>query len=162
MWLHVRVARPPHSRFTSSLAVSVALVVVSCGARPPDLQANVRAAAHHEGIDDLLAAVAAGHDGGGVPARIEALLRRDDDAVRAALAFIRDDKATKMIVDALAASGTPASQDGLCALARDIHLPAHVRAEAASSLGLIKRPTERTMTVVAELVRAGDAKLAMP
>src|SRR4051794_31947686 len=179
MWLHVRVTRRPRSRFTSSsLAVSVALVTVSCGARPSDLQANVRAAARHEGdgtvaaaphraahperIDDLLAAVAAGHDGGGVPARIEALLRRDDDAVRAALAFIRDDKATKMIVDALAASGTPASQDGLCALARDIHLPAHVRAEAASSLGLIKRPTERTMTVVAELVRAGDAKLAMP
>src|SRR3954469_913457 len=178
MWLHVRVPRPPYSRFTSSsLAVSVALVAVSCGAQPSDLQADVRAAARHEGdrtaaaaprpaapderIDDLLAAVAAGHDGGGLPARIEALLRRDE-AVPAALAFIRDDKATKMIIDALAASGTPASQDGLCALARDIHLPAHVRAEAVSSLGLIKRPTERTMTAVAELVRAGDAKPAMP
>src|SRR5213075_1804013 len=104
MWLHVRVPRPPYSRFTSSLAVSVALVTVSCGAQPSDLQANVRAAARREGdptvaaaprpaapderIDDLLAAVAAGHDGGDVPARIEALLRRDD-AVGAALAFIR-------------------------------------------------------------------------
>ena len=131
------------------------------------LQANVRAAARHEGdrtaavaarpaahderIDDLLAAVAAGHEGDGLPARIEALLRRDDDAVRAVLAFIRGDKATKMIVDALAASGTPASQDALCALARDVHLPAHVRAEAVSSLGLIKRPTAPTMTAIAEL-----------
>src|SRR4051812_34528875 len=179
MWLHVRVTRAPHCRFTSSsLAVSVALVTVSCGARPSDLQANVRAAARHEGdrtmaaaprpaahperIDDLLAAVAAGHDGGGLPARLEALLRRDDDAVLAALAFIRDDKATKLIIDALAASGTAASQDGLCALARDIRLPAHARAEGASSLGLIKRPSGGTMTAVAELVRAGDAKLAMP
>ena len=108
----------------------------------------------------MLAAVAAGHEGDGLPARIEALLRRDDDAVRAVLAFIRGDKATKMIVDALAASGTPASQDALCALARDVHLPAHVRAEAVSSLGLIKRPTAPTMTAIGELIRVGDSRRA--
>ena len=119
-----------------------------------------RPAAHEERIDDLLAAVAAGHEGDGLPARIEALLRRDDDAVRAVLAFIRGEKATKMIADALAASGTPASQDALCALARDVHLPAHVRAEAVSSLGLIKRPTAPTMTAVADLIRVGDPKRA--
>jgi hypothetical protein len=160
----------------SSLAASAALATVSCGAQPSDLQASVRAAArqdgervaaiaarpaaHEERIDDLLAAVAAGHEGDGLPARIEALLRRDDDAVRAVLAFIRGEKATKMIADALAASGTPASQDALCALARDVHLPAHVRAEAVSSLGLIKRPTAPTMTAVADLIRVGDPKRA--
>ncbi len=76
------------------------------------------------------------------------------------LAFIRGDKATKMIVDALAASGTPASQDALCTLARDVHLPAHVRAEAVSSLGLIKRPTAPTMTAIAELIHVGDPRRA--
>ena len=119
-----------------------------------------RPAAHDERIDDLLAAVAAGREGDGLPARIEALLRRDDDAVRAVLAFIRGDKATKMIVDALAASGTPASQDALCALAHDVHLPTHVRAEAVSSLGLLKRPTAPTMTAIAESIRVGDSKRA--
>jgi hypothetical protein len=179
VWLHVRVAAPSRSRLAlSSLAASAALVTVSCGAQPSDLQASVRAAAQHERdrplavvarpagheerIDDLLAAVAAGQDGDGLPGRIEALLRRDDDVVRVLLAFIRGDKATKLLVDALAASGTPASQDALCALARDVHVPAHVRAEAVSSLGLIKRPTASTMTAIAEVVRRDDAKRASP
>ena len=171
------MTRPSRYRLAlSSLAASAALATVSCGAQPSDLQASVRAAARQEGdrtaavaarpaareerIDDLLAAVTAGHEGDGLPARIETQLRRDDDAVRAVLAFIRGDKATKMIVDALAASGTPASQDALCMLARDVHLPAHVRAEAVSSLGLIKRPTAPTMTAIAELIHVGDPKRA--
>jgi len=159
----------------SSLAALTA--AAACGVQPSDLQTNVRAAsrreaasqaisavpaAREERIDDLLAAVAAGREGDGLPARIEALVRRDDDAVRAVLAFIRGDKATKMIIDALAGSGTPAAQDALCALARDIRLPAHVRAEAVSSLSLIKRPTAPTMTEIGELIRVHDSDLVAP
>jgi len=167
VWSYVRVLRS--QRFCVCLALP--LLTASCRAQPSDLQANIRAAAANESapasrpaareerIDDLLAAVASGHEGDGLPARIEALLRRDDDAVRAVLAFIRGDKATKMIVDALAASGTPAAQDALCALARDVHLPGHVRAEAVSSLGLIKHPTAPTMTEVVELIHAQDRTL---
>ena len=59
-----------------------------------------------------------------MPSRIESALRRDDDAVRAALAFMRGGKATKLIVDALAAAATPAAQDALCELARDRRLTA--------------------------------------
>jgi hypothetical protein len=73
---------------------------------------------------------------------------------------VSSDKARKVIVDAPAAAGTPASQDALCAVARDLHLPAHARAEAVSSLGLIKRPTERTMTAISDLIRIGDPRLA--
>ena len=178
MWSYVRVFRFSQRlrpRFALSLAALTA--AAACGVQPSDLQTNVRAAsrreaasqvvsaplgAREERIDDLLAAVAAGREGDGLPARIEALLRRDDDAVRAVLAFIRGDKATKMIIDALAASGTPAAQDALCALARDIHLPAHVRAEAVSSLGLIKRPTAPTMTEIGELIRVHDPDLVAP
>lgn len=176
VWLPLRVFRWRRSAFAcSSLAL---LAATSCGAKPSDLQASVRAAARHDGdrpasgparpasreerIDDLLAAVAAGREGDALPARLEALLRRDDDAVRAALAFIRGDKATKMIVDALAAAGTPTAQDALCALARDVHLPAHVRAEAVSSLGLVRRPTAPTMTAIGDLIRAHDPALVAP
>ena len=83
----------------------------------------------------MLASVAAGHEGDGLPARIEAALRQDDASVGAALTFIHGGKATKMIIDALAAAGTPAAQDALCRLARDGRLPPHVRAEAVASLG---------------------------
>jgi HEAT repeat protein len=171
VWSYVRVLRSLHL----CVCLALPLLAASCGAQPTDLQANLRAAAAHapaaaasrpaardERIENLLAAVASGHEGDGLPARIEALLRRDDDAVRAVLAFIRGDKATKMIVDALAASGTPAAQDALCALARDVHVPAHVRAEAVSSLGLIKHPTAPTMTEVAALIHARDPALIAP
>jgi len=180
VWLHVRVVlRLTLSRLVFSFA---AIAVGSCGAQPSDLQTNVRMAAARpastgapvspaskptnttadERIDDLLAAVAAGRDGDGLPTRIETALRRNDDAVGATLAFIRGDKATKMIIDALAASSTPAAQDALCSLARDSHLPRHVRAEAVSSLGLVKRPTVATMTEVGELIRTRDPDLLAP
>jgi hypothetical protein len=118
--------------------------------------------AQDERIDDLLAAVIAGHEGDGLPARLEAVLRRDDAAVHAAAAFVHGGRATKMIIDALAAAGTPAAQDALFALAREGHLPGHVRAEAVASLGLVRRPTEPTMTEVGELIRARDQDLRAP
>jgi len=183
VWLHVRVLRFARLGLASSL---LAAAVCSCGAQPSDLQANVRVAAGRPGagaaagavaatpapapkpragderIDELLAAVAAGREGDGLPARIETALRRDDDAVRATLAFIRGDKATKMVIDALAASGTPAAQDALCSLARDGRLPRHIRAEAVSSLGLVRGPTVATMTEVGELIRTREPDLAAP
>jgi len=179
VWLHVRVLRLSRFPLCPALPFLTAFAALaSCGAQPSDLQANVRIAAgapvaaapapapksraSDERIDELLASVAAGREGDGLPARLEAALRRDDDAVRATLAFIRGDKATKMVIDALAASGTPAAQDALCSLARDIRLPRHVRAEAVSSLGLVKRPTVATMTEVGDLIRAREPDLAAP
>jgi HEAT repeat protein len=120
------------------------------------------AASPDERIDELLAAVATGHEGDAIPTRIEAALRRDDGAVRAALAFVHGGKATKVIIDALAAAGTPAAQVALCDLARDRPLPTHVRAEAVASLGLIRRPTAETMIEVVELIRTRDQALRAP
>ena len=164
-------------------ALTLALSVASCrDADPARLQANVRLAAPtgrglsgpapapaaaasrpaDDRIDELLAAVAAGREGDGLPARIEAVLRRDDAAVRAALAFMRGEKATKLVVDALAAAATPAAQEALCDLARDRRLTQNVRARAVASLGLLRRPTAATMTAVAELTRADvDAESAV-
>ena len=159
-------------------ALTLALSVASCrDADPARLQANVRLAAPSgrglsgpapaaaarrpagDRIDELLAAVAAGREADGLPARIEAVLRRDDDAVRAALAFMRAEKATKLVIDALAAAATPAAQQALCDLARDRRLTPNVRAGAVASLGLLRRPTAATMTAVAELTRAdADAR----
>jgi hypothetical protein len=113
-------------------------------------------------IGDLFATVATGQEGDGLPTRIEAVLRRDDAAVRAARSFVHGDKATRLIVDALAAAGTPAAQDALCDLVRDRGLPRHVRAETVASLALVRRPTAATMTEVAELIRGGDPDLVAP
>jgi hypothetical protein len=173
VWSYVRVLRLAWLCFVWS---SLAAALASCDARPSDLQASVRGAARvdadrtvlaapaarDEHIDDLLAAVAAGREGDGLPVRIETLLRHDDDAVRAAVTFVRTDKATKMIIDALAASGSAAAQDALCGLARDRAVPTHVRAEAVSSLGLVKRPTVGTMAEVGDLIRARDPDLLAP
>src|SRR5262245_61009628 len=115
-----------------------------------------------ERIEDMLAAVATGHEGDGLPARIEGALRKDDAAVPAALAFVRGDRSTKVIIDALAVAGTPAAQDALCTLARDSRLPAHVRAETVASLGLVRHPTAPTMNVVGELIRTRDQDLLPP
>jgi len=151
----------------------------ACDTRPADLQANVRTAGHPhaaapaaprvttaparaEHLGELLASVAAGREGDGLPARIEAALRQDDASVDAALTFVHGGKATKMIIDALAAAGTPAAQDALCRLARDGRLPPHVRAEAVASLGLIKRPTPATMLQVAQLLQERDSSLSAP
>jgi hypothetical protein len=173
--LHVGVQRFPGRRFV--------LIAVCCGSaaacdsQSADLQANVRMAVRPHGsepprapaappreerIDDMLAAVATGHEGDGLPARIEGALARDDAAVPAALAFVRGDRSTKVIIDALAVAGTPASQDALCALARDSRLPVHVRAETVASLGLVRHPTAPTMTVVGELIRTRDQDLLPP
>ena len=176
-WLHARVLRRAR-RFGLGLSTLLALPAGACDTRPADLQANVRTADRtraepaapqvtpaptpEEHIGELLASVAAGHEGDGLPARIEAALRQDDASVGAALTFIHGGKATKMIIDALAAAGTPAAQDALCRLARDGHLPPHVRAEAVASLGLIKRPTPAMMLQVAELLQTRDADLSAP
>jgi HEAT repeat protein len=175
--LHVRVRR----RLALSLAFIASATAAGCdGNQPSALQANVRLAvaprgeaaatrapavpapAPDERIDDQLAAVIAGREGDGLPARMEAVLRRDDASVRAASAFVHGDRATKVVIDALAAAGTPAAQAALCDLARDVHLPTHVRAEAVASLGLVKRPTAPTMTEVADLIRARDQNLTAP
>ena len=173
--MYVRVFRSPPF-------LSFALIAVcswsACNTQPADLQTNVRMAVspraaeppphaasatpRDEQIDDLLAAVATGHEGDGLPARIEGALRRDDAAVPAALAFVRGDRSTKVIIDALAVAGTPAAQDALCALARDGRLPAHVRAETVASLGLVKHPTAATMNVVTDLIRVRDQDLLPP
>ena len=160
------------------LSTLLALSAAACDTRPADLQANVRTADHPRGeraaprvttaparaehIGELLASVAAGHEGAGLPARIEAALRQDDASVGAALTFVHGGKATKMIIDALAAAGTPAAQDALCRLARDGRLPSHVRAEAVASLGLIKRPTPAMMLQICELLRERDTTLSAP
>jgi HEAT repeat protein len=176
VWLHVRVLRV----FCSSLALAVlATSLAACENQPSALQANVRmavgprreatspltapaTAVQDERIDDLLAALIAGREGDGLPARLETVLGRDQDAVRAAAAFVHGGRATKVIIDALAGAGTPAAQDALCGLARDAHLPTHARAEAVASLGLIKHPTAPTMNEVAELIRARDQNLKAP
>ena len=176
VWLHVRVLRV----FSSSLALAVlATSLAACDNQPSALQANVRmavaprreaapalaapgAVGQDERIDDLLAALIAGWEGDALPARLEAVLGRDEDAVRAAAAFVHGGRATKVIIDALAAAGTPAAQDALCGLARDGHLPTHVRAEAVASLGLVKHPTAPMMNEVAELIRARDQTLKAP
>ena len=161
-------------------ALLLALSVASCrDADPSGLQANVRLATgvthgaaappvHPPGrpgadrIEDLLVTVSAGREGDGMPRRIETALRHDDAAARTALEYVRGDKATKLIVEALAAAGTPAAQEALCELARDRRLPRHVRAETAASLGLLRRPTAATMTAVAELMRGEDPELVAP
>jgi len=178
VWLHVRVRCAVASSFTAACAVCIALGACD-GKQPSALQANVRmavaprtemggarlpeaAAPQDDRIDDLLAAVIAGREGEALPARLEVVIRRDDGAARAAAAFVHVGRATKMIIDALAGAGTPVAQEALCRLARDAHLPAHVRAEAVASLGLVKRPTAPTMTEVAELIRARDQDLQTP
>jgi HEAT repeat protein len=120
------------------------------------------APARDEPIGDLLAALAAGREGDALPARLEAVLRRDDEAVGPAVAFIRAGTATKLVADALAAAGTPAAQDALCGLARDRQLPRQVRVEAVASLGLVRRPIPRLMAEVGELIRGGDPDLFAP
>jgi len=174
--LHQRVLR--RARFGLGLSTLLALPAGACDTRPADLQANVRTAdrpraepaaprvtpapAREQPIGELLASVAAGHEGDGLPARIEAALRHDDASVGAALTFIRGGNATKLMIDALAAAGTPAAQDALGRLAGDGRLPRHVRAEAVASLGLIKRPTPAMMLQVAELLQAHDPNLSAP
>jgi hypothetical protein len=173
--LHVRVHRTTRLALAGAITASLA----ACdGSRPSDLQANVRAAvaprdersapralptpAQDERIEDQLASVIAGREGDGLPARMEAVLRRDDEAVRAASAFIRGGRATKIVIDALAAAGTPPAQAVLCDLAREARLPMHIRAEAVASLGLVPRPTAPTMTEIAELIHARDPDLTGP
>ena len=174
VWSYVRVRR-----IVTTSALAVCALLSACDAKPSALEANVRVAvaprkatppAHPPGapaiqderIDDLLAAVIAGREGDALPARLEVVIRRDDSAARAAAAFVHVGRATKMIIDALAAAGTPVAQDALCNLARDGRLPRHVRAEAVASLGLVKRPTAPTMVEVAELIRARDQDLQAP
>jgi hypothetical protein len=163
------------------LSALLALSAASCDGPPAMLEANVRAAAapraepappqaaaaagagtRAEPIADLLAAAATGREGDGLPARLEAVLQRDDASVGPAVTFIHAGKATRLIIDALAAAGTPAAQAALCGLARDARLPTPVRAEAVASLGLVKRPTPSTMTEVGALVRTGDPDLSAP
>jgi HEAT repeat protein len=110
-------------------------------------------------IESLLAAVAAGRDGDGIPARLEAMLDRDDAAVPATLAFIRSGRATKLVIDGLASAGTPATQAGLCQLAGDESLPSRVRTEAVASLVLVKHPTQPTLRAVASLISVADPAL---
>jgi hypothetical protein len=161
-----------------ALTAPLTLSAAACDGRPAVLQANVRAAAparalpeppagmaapaRDEPIGDLLASLAAGREGDGLPARLEVALRRDDAAVAPAVVFVRGGTAAKLVVDALAAAGTPAAQDALCGLARDRQLPRQVRADAVASLRLVKRPTPRLMTEVGELIRAGDPDLFAP
>jgi hypothetical protein len=175
VWLHVRVHRTLRVALWGALAASLA----ACDSgRPSDLQANVREAVaprdgrsagrvpaipgQDERIEDQLASVIAGREGDGLPARMEAVLRHDDEAVRAASAFIRGGRATRVVIDALAAAGTPSAQAVLCDLAREGRLPMHIRAEAVTSLGLVARPTAPTMTEIAELIRARDPDLTGP
>lgn len=175
MWSYVGVRR-----VAASYNLVVCVLLAACnGKQPSGLEANVRLAVaprtapraapppdtpavQDERIDDLLSAVIAGREGDGLPRRLETAIARDDAAARAAAAFVHVGRATKMIIDALAAAGTPVAQDALCDLARDSRLPTHVRAEVVASLGLVKRPTAPTMIEVAELIRARDQDLQAP
>jgi hypothetical protein len=174
--LHVPVLQ--RAPLSLGLPTLLALSAGACDTRPADRRANVHTAdrpraepaapqvatmpAREEQIGELLASVAAGHTGAGLPARIEAALRQDDASVAAAVTFVHGGKATKMIIDALAAAGTSAAQDALCGLARDGRLPPHLRAEAVASLGLVKRPTPAMMLQVCELLRERHATLSAP
>jgi HEAT repeat protein len=110
-------------------------------------------------IDELLATVAAGKAGDRVSARLEAMLDREDGAVPAALAFVRGGRATKLVIDALAAAGTPAAQAGLCDLARDASLASSARSEAVAALVLVKHPTLPTLKALAALMQSGNPGL---
>ena len=154
-------------------ALTLALSVASCrDADPARLQANVRLAAAAEPaaaapapaadasrpaddrIDELLAAVAAGQQGDSLPSRIEAALRRDDDAVSAALAFMRGDNAAE-VGGRRARRGSDTGRAGRALRAGPRPPPDAERPRGAvGSLGLLRRPTAATMTAVAELARA--------
>jgi len=103
-------------------------------------------------VDELLAAAAAGQAGDQLPARLEAILRAEPEAIAPAVTFARSGKAEKPVIEALGAAGTPPAQAGLCALACDASLPVRLREEAIAGLVLLKRPTAPTMSAVARLL----------
>ncbi|HEY5089793.1 MAG TPA: HEAT repeat domain-containing protein [Polyangia bacterium] len=112
---------------------------------------DLRLARGHTALE-LLSAAADGRTGDQLPARLEAILRADPEAVAPAVAFLRSGKAEKPVIEALGAAGTPPAQAGLCALARDASLPASVRQEALAGLVLVKQPTAPTMEAVGRLL----------
>ena len=103
-------------------------------------------------VAELLTAAAAGQAGNRLPARLEAVLRVEPDAVAPAVAFVHSGRAERPIIEALGAAGTAPAQGGLCRLAADLSLPPRVREEAIGALVLIKRPTAPTLLAVARLL----------
>jgi HEAT repeat protein len=103
-------------------------------------------------VDELLTAAAAGQAGDRLPARLEAMLRAEPDAVASAVAFVHSGRAERPVIEALGAAGTAPAQAGLCGLAADRWLPPRVREEAIGALVLIKRPTAPTLSAVARLL----------
>lgn len=103
-------------------------------------------------VDELLAAIAAGQAGDRLPARLEAMLWAEPEAVAPALAFVRNGHADKPVIEALGSAGTPPAQAGLCGLAADPNLASQVREDAIGALVLIKRPTAPTMLAVGRLL----------
>jgi HEAT repeat protein len=126
---------------------------VPADALPDDEAARDRQLARGHTVEELLAAAAAGQAGDQLPARLEAMLRAQPEAVVPAVAFVRGGKASQPVIEALGAAGTPQAQAGLCALAGDARLPVRVREEAISGLVLVKRPTAPTMEAVERLLQ---------
>jgi HEAT repeat protein len=140
------------------------------------LAANVRAAAGSEPpgatapnggsgpaapdtVDWLLSAIAAGRAGDRLGARLEAVLERNDEAVAPALALVRGDKPSKLVMDALASAGTPAAQAGLGQLALDPSLEGPVRREVVASLALVQHPAPPTLRTIERLLATADPGL---
>jgi hypothetical protein len=95
-------------------------------------------------------------------AELEASLRMRDDALPTAIGLARAGRSSKSITEALARAGTDASQAALCALASDSGLAPEVRAEATTSLVLVKKPTAATLQAVGVLARGREPSLRRP
>jgi HEAT repeat protein len=140
----------------------MALAAVAPERLPPDLDdepARDRQLARGHTVEQLLGAAAAGQAGDQLPARLEAILRAQPEAVAPAVTFVRGGKAPQPVIEALGAAGTPQAQAGLCVLARDAGLPVRVRQEAISGLVLVKHPTAPTMEAVQRLLAGRPASV---
>jgi HEAT repeat protein len=110
-------------------------------------------------IESLLSVIAAGRAGDRLAARLEAVLERNDEAVAPALALVRGDKPSKLVMDALASAGTPVAQAGLGQLALDGSLREPVRREVVASLALVQRPAPPTLRTIERLLATADPGL---
>jgi HEAT repeat protein len=108
-----------------------------------------------------LQALREGHADDKTGARLESLFRQRASDVRGALAFTRgaDPEASKIVLHALGAAGTPEAQEALCALADDASAPVALRTNALGALVQAKRPTESTISELLRLMDSPDSSL---
>jgi hypothetical protein len=142
---------------SGALAVHALLADARLPARTPVIAAAAASAAArtapetHASADEPLPA-----------AELEAALRMRDDAIPSAIGLARAGRSSRSITEALARAGTDASQAALCALASDSGLAPEVRAEATTSLVLVKKPTAATLQAVGVLARGREPSSRRP